>query len=585
VALAAQLAPLPRRVQERLGGPAPYVRIMERYRPTVVSLNEHLVGKVARPLWVIMGTVAIIFLIACANVANLFTVRAEGRQRDLAVRRALGAGRASLIRSQMAEALLLAGTGGAAGVLIAWAGVPLLVRAAPDAVSGGFGGAPIPRLESAGLDVTALLFTVGVSILAACAFGLFPAIRFSGVALLGTLRQAGRGVVGRSHLTRNALVVLQTASALVLLVGSALLVRSFWQLSRVDAGYDTENIFSFQIAPNREDLRDRASVSRFLYAFMDRLDALPGVDRVGFVTTLPLDEGASDTFITTPRLQASGAEAPRVRYAGAGGAYFQTMGIELVRGRYFERVEEETGQPNVIISRSAANLLFPGQDPLGERLKPATGEEQWQTVVGVVEDVILDDFRRANPEPMVYLPAVSLSPAFVLKSTRAEQLAPEVRAVIRELIPESPMYRVFTMRQLAANTMASLSFTMLMLAIAAALALILGAVGLYGVLSYVVSQRTREIGIRMALGAEARALRRMVVAQGARMTLFGVVLGVAAAVLLTDFLETLLFGVEAVDLLTFTSMSSIMIAVALLASYIPARRASAMDPMQSLRAE
>ena len=583
--LAAQLAPLPRRVQERLGGPAPYVRIMERYRPIVISLNEHLVGKVARPLWVIMGTVAIIFLIACANVANLFTVRAEGRQRDLAVRRALGAGRASLIRTQMSEALLLAAAGGAAGVFIAWAGVPLLVRAAPDAVSGGFGGAPIPRLESAGLDVTALLFTVGASILAACAFGLLPAIRFSGVALLGTLRQAGRGVVGRSHLTRNALVVLQTASALVLLVGSALLVRSFWQLSRVDAGYDTENIFSFQIAPNREDLRDRASVSRLLDVFMARLDALPGVDRVGFVTTLPLDEGASDIFITTPRLQASGAEAPRVRYAGAGGAYFQTMGIELVRGRYFERVEEETGQPNVIISRSAANLLFPGQDPLGERLKPASGEDQWQTVVGVVEDVILDDFRRANPEPMVYLPAVSLSPAFVLRSTRAEQLAPEVRAVIRELIPESPMYRIFTMRQLAANTMASLSFTMLMLGIAAALALILGAVGLYGVLSYVVSQRTREIGIRMALGAETRSLRRMVVVQGARMTLLGVVLGVIAAVLLTDFLETLLFGVEAIDLPTFTSMSGIMIGVALLAAYIPARRASAMDPMQALRAE
>ena len=583
--LAAQLAPFPRRVQERLGGPAPYVRIMERYRPTVVSLDDHLVGNVARPLWVILGTVAIIFLIACANVANLFTVRAEGRQRDLAVRRALGAGRASLIRTQMAEALLLAAAGGAAGVVIAWAGVPLLVRAAPDAVSGGFGGAPIPGLESAGLDVTTLLFTVGISILAACAFGLLPAIRFSGVALLGTLRQAGRGVVGRSHLTRNALVVVQTASALVLLVGSALLVRSFWQLSRVDAGYDTENIFSFQIAPTRPELNDRALVSRFLYAFMDRLDALPGVDRVGFVTTLPLDEGAGDAFITTPRIQASGAEAPRVRFAGAGGAYFQTMGIELVRGRYFERVEEETGQPNVIISRSAAELLFPGQNPLGERIKPATGEDQWQTVVGVVEDVILDDLRRATPEPMVYLPAVSLSPAFVLRSARAAQLAPDVRAVIREMIPESPMYRVFTMKQLAGNTMASLSFTMLMLGIAAALALILGAVGLYGVLSYVVSQRTREIGIRMALGAEARAVRRMVVAQGARMTLLGVLLGVIVAVLLTNVLESLLFGINAIDLPTFTTMPAIMIGVALLASYIPARRASAMDPMQSLRAE
>jgi predicted permease len=452
-------------------------------------------------------------------------------------------------------------------------------------VSGGFGGAPIPRLASAGLDVTTLLFTVVVSIVAACAFGLMPAIKFSGVALLGTLRQAGRGVVGRSHLTRNALVVLQTASALVLLVGSALLVRSFWQLSRVDAGYDTNNIFTFQIAPNRPGLNDRASVARFLYTFMDRLDALPGVESVGLVATLPLDEGAGDAFVTTPRIMASGAESPRVRVTGASGAYFKTMGIELLRGRLFERVEEETGAPNVIISRSAADLLFPGMNPLGERVKPAGGEDNWQTVVGVVEDVILDDLRRTSPEPMVYLPQLSLSPAFVLKSARADKLAPEVRAVIRELIPESPMYRVFTMKQLAGNTMASLSFTMLMLGIAAVLALILGAVGLYGVLSYVVAQRTREIGIRMALGAEAGALRRMVVAQGGRMTLIGVGIGVIAAALLTDVLNSLLFGIKAFDLPTFAVMSAIMIGVAMLASYIPARRASAMDPMQSLRAE
>jgi predicted permease len=584
--LATQLAPLPRRVQERLGGPATYQRIMERYRPVVVSLDQHLVGKVARPLWVILGTVGIIFLIACANVANLFTVRAESRRRELAVRRALGAGRASLVGTQMAEALLLAAAGGAAGVLIAWAGVPLLVRAAPEGVTAGFGGAPIPRLAEAGLDLTTLLFTAGVSILAALAFGLAPAIRFSGAGLLDALRQAGRGVVGRSHLLRDALVVVQTASAVVLLVGSALLVRSFWQLSRVDPGFDTDNIFTFQIAPDRDDLNDRASVARFLYGFMERLDALPGVESVGLVTTLPLDEGASDVFVTTPRILASGAEAPRLQNAGAGGSYFQAMGIDLLRGRLFERIEEETGVPNVILSRSAADLLFPGEDPLGQTLRPAnSNSDTWYTVVGVVGDVILDDFRRTSPEPMVYLPALSLSPAFVLRSSRADHLAPEVRAIIRELIPESPMYRVFTMKRLAANAMASLSFTMLMLGIAAVLALILGAVGLYGVLSYAVSQRTREIGIRMALGAESRALRRMVVAQGGRVTLVGVVIGIIASVLLTDVLETLLFGVAAVDIPTFIAMSGVMIGVALLASYLPARRASSMDPVQSLRAE
>src|SRR5690606_36459526 len=237
----------------------------------------------------------------------------------------LGAGRGGLVRSQMAEALLLAAGGGAGGVLIAWVGVPLLVRAAPDAVAGGFGSAPIPGLATAGLDATALFFTVGISLVAACAFGLLPALSSSGAGLLSTLRQTGRGIVGRSGLTRDALVVAQTALALVLLVGSGLLVRSFWQLSHVDPGFDTEGIFTFQIAfdPEEMGLTDRASVSQFQYAFMDRIAALPGVESVGFVTLLPLDEGAADIHITTPRILHRGAEAPRVRYAAAGGAAFQ----------------------------------------------------------------------------------------------------------------------------------------------------------------------------------------------------------------------------------------------------------------------
>jgi predicted permease len=584
--LAAQLAPLPRQVQQRLGGPGPYVQIMERYRPVVKPLREQLVGKVATPLWILLGTVGIVLLIACANVANLFMVRAESRRRELAVRRALGAGRGGLVRSQMAEPLLLAAVGGACGMLIAWAGVPLLVRAAPDAVAGGFGSAPIPGLATAGLDLTTLLFTAAISLLAACAFGLLPAIRFSAIAPLTSLRQSGRGVVGRSHLARDVLVVVQMASALVLLVGSALLVRSFVRLSHVDPGFDTDGIFTFQIAPDREDLNDRASVSQFQYAFMDRLAAIPGVESVGFINLLPLDEGAGRAPITTPRIEASGGEAPFIRYAGAGGAYFETMGIELLQGRYFERVEEQRGVPRVIISRSAADFLFPGEDPLDKQLRPVgSGDDPWYSVVGVVEDVLLDDFRRESPEPMVYLPGVSLSPAYVLKSARAEQLEPEVRAIIRELIPESPMYRIFTMKHLAANTMASLSFTMLMLGIAAALAVILGAVGIYGVLAYNVTRRTQEIGVRMAIGAEAKKVRRMVVAQGGRVALIGVAIGVVVALWVTRVLGSLLFGIGAIDVPTFIAMSALMLSVALLASYLPARRASAVDPMQSLRAE
>jgi len=319
---------------------------------------------------------------------------------------------------------------------------------------------------------------------------------------------------------------------------------------------------------------------------MDRLGAIPGVESVGFVTTLPLDEGAGRAPITTPAIEASGAEAPFVRYAGAGGAYFEAMGIDLLQGRLFERVEEQRGIPRVVISRTAAELLFPGEDPLDKQLKPAGGgNDPWYNVVGVVEDVLLDDFRRESPEPMVYLPGVSLSPAYVLRSARADQLEPEVRAIIRELIPESPMYRIFTMKRLAANTMASLSFTMLMLGIAAALAVLLGAVGIYGVLSYSVTRRTQEIGVRMAVGAEASAVRRMVVAQGGQVALIGVAVGVLAAFGLTRFLAGMLFGVQAVDAYTFAGMSAVMVAVALLASYVPARRASTVDPVDALRTE
>ena len=582
-ALTAQLQPLAVRVQQRLGGPAPYARIMERHRPVVKPLREHLVGPISTALWILLGTVGIVFLIACANVANLFTVRAENRRQDLVVRQALGAGRGDLIRSQAAEALLLAAVGGIVGALIAWASVPLLVNAAPDAVTGGFGGAPIPGLADARLNITALLFTAGISVIAACAFGLMPAFRITG-SKLGSLQQVGRGIVGRGTLTRDVLVVVQTAAALVLLVGASLLMRSFWQLSNVDAGYDTDNIFTFQIAASRPDLNDRASMSRFQYTFMDRLKALPGVESVGYITTLPLDEGAGSQHITTPKIDASGAEALLLRFAGAGGAYFETMGITLKKGRIFDRVEEEQALPFVIVSEAAATRLFPGEEPIGQQLRPATGGPNLFTVIGVVEDILIDDLRE-SPEPMVYIPAVSGSPAYVIRSMRADTLESDVRTVVRDVIPTSPMYRIFTMKRLAANAMASLSFTMLLVSLAAGLALTLGAVGLYGVLSYGVAQRAREIGVRIALGAQAESVRWMFVKQGARMAVIGAVVGLAVAAGLTKYIQTLLFGVGHLDVYTFAGTSLVMLAVALVASYIPARRASRVDPLIALRAD
>jgi hypothetical protein len=277
-----------------------------------------------------------------------------------------------------------------------------------------------------------------------------------------------------------------------------------------------------------------------------------------------------------------------------GGDYFETMGIELLGGQHFERRATPVADPGIIVSQSAADILWPGENPVGKRMGLAGDPRGMMTVVGLVEDIYLEDFRQESKDPMIYLPMVGRAetgdwgvgtPAYVMKTSRADVIAPDVRDVIREFSPDAPMYRIFTMEGLAARTMSDLSFTMLTLGIAAALALVLGAVGLYGVLSYVVAQRTREIGIRMALGAQARELRRMVVAQGGRVALIGVVIGIAGAVLATRVLNTLLFGVRPMDIATFIAMSALMLAVALIASYIPARRASAVDPMRSLRTE
>ena len=582
--LTTQLDTIAKGLPERFGGDAQYARLIAQHRPVVRSLKEQLIGRVAQPIWILLGTVGIVFLIACANVANLFIARTESRRQDLAVRSALGAGRAGLIRSQMAEALILAALGGAGAVMLAWFSVPLLVRAAPEG---------IPNLDLVKLNPVALLFTAGLAVLAACVFGLFPAVRFSSFRDLGELRQTGRVGSSRGRLARNVLVVLQTASALVLLVAAGLLGRSFWRLSHVNLGYTTDNIFTFQVAPSRRELNDGPSFARFHDGLMERLRALPGVQSVGVVNELPLDEGADAGRFGTEKSEAGGAQAALMRFTATGGDYFKAMEIPLITGRFFEATDHAVGMSNVLVSRSAAERLFPGEDPLGKRIRYGSdpSRDPWLTVVGVVEDVRIAGFRQQAPDAMIYLPLVGPtpqiwevgSPAYVVKTTRADHISSDIRTIIREYAPEAPMYRIFTMQGLANRSLAQLSFTTTLLAIASGLALVLGAVGLYGVLSYVVAQRTREIAVRMALGAEAAAVRRMVVVQGGRVALIGVAFGVLGSLALTNVLESLLFEVKALDMPTFVAMSGVMLAVALLASYIPAYRASAVDPIRALR--
>jgi putative ABC transport system permease protein len=580
--LAAELTRLSKELPERFGGPPNYARFIQQHTAIVEPLLEQLVGPtVTASLWVLHGAVAVVLLIACANAANLFLVRSEGRRRDMALRRAIGASRAQLVRLQMAEAVLVALPAGVLAVVLSTLTLPLFVRAAPEG---------IPRLATIGIDLPTMAVAFGLALIAALACGGVPALLASAPDL-NRLREGTRGSTARRRLGRNALVVGQTALALVLLIGSALLVQSFQRLRHVDPGYDTADIYTFQFAPEQPQLTDGPSWGRFHLDFMDRLRALPGVTGVGIVNNIPLDEGTGGgRFITDSMEPASGGVLLDQNFTG--GDYFQVMGIDLLRGRAFTNDEAVTPNSNIIISRSAADRLWPDQDPIGQRIRRPSGPELWFTVVGVVEDVKQDDWRDAG-EAIVYFPLTGplptawamSSPAYVVKSPRAESLGREVREFVRQVAPEAPVYREYTMAFLARRSMVQLSFTTLTLGVVSGLAMLLGAVGLYGVLSYTVAERTREIGVRMALGASAAAVRRLVVSQGAKVVAVGVVVGVAAAWASTRFLDTLLYEVDPVNTGVFAVMAVMMIAIGMLASYVPARRASLVNPIESLRNE
>ena len=580
--LASELTRLSKELPARFGGTPAYARTIGQHRAVVSPVVERMVGPTTRrSLWVLLGAVAIVLLIACANVANLFLVRAEGRTRETAIRRAIGASRAQLVRLQMAEAVVIALAAGVLAVILSKVTLPLFINAAPQ----------LPRLGDVRLDLPTLAVAFGLVVLVALACGVVPALRASSPDL-ARLREAGRGNTGRGGRGRDLLVVAQTALALVLLIASALLVQSFNKLRNVDPGYRTKDLYTFQFAPDRP-FRDGPSWGRLHLAAMDRLRALPGVTGVGIVNNIPLDEGTGAVRVRTDGASSDGS-GTLLSMNFTGGDYFNVMGIKLLRGRTFSVAEAVTPNSNVIISQSTAQKLWPGQNPLGRTIKPLFGGQDTLafTVIGVVNDVKQDDWRQPG-EAIMYFPLTGPtpdawamgSPAYVVKSARADRLRSEVREVVRQIAPEAPVYREYTMESLARRSMVQLSFTMLTLGVVAGLALLLGAIGLYGVLSYVVAERTREIGVRMALGATASAVRRMVVSQGARVVLVGVIIGVAVAVAATRLLGSLLFGVKPVDPIVFAAMSIMMIAIGALASYMPARRASTVNPIESLRSD
>ncbi len=580
--LAAELTVLSKALPDRFGGPPNYRRFIEQHRALVSPADAAFTGPtVSTSLKVLLWAVLVMLAIACANVTNLFLVRVEGRHRDLAVRRALGATPAQLARLQLAEGVVVAGMAGVLAVLLCAAVLPALVRAAPEGIA---------RLSTVSLDAPTLVAAFGLVLFVALACTSVPAWRAS-TPSFARLREGGRSGTRRRHWGRDALVIGQTALALVLLIGSALLVRSFEKLRNVDAGYETQDLYTFQFAPEQPHLVDGPSWGRLHLDFMDRVRALPGVSDVGVVNNIPLDEGTGRTRYLTDAMTA-GEGGALLHRNFAGGDYFRAMGIRMRRGRDFTTGEAVTPNSSVIVSQSAAELLWPGQDPIGKQLRRTGGDSAVYLVVGEVDDVKQDDWRD-DGEAIVYHALTGPtptawgmgSPAYVVKSPRAATLSREIRELVRQIAPEAPVYREFTMERLANRSLAPLSFTMSLLLFVASLALMLGAVGLYGVLSHLVSQRTQEIGVRMALGATARKVQQMVVGQGVQIVVIGAVVGLLAALASTRVLASLLFGVEAIDPLLFAAMALFLVTVGLVASWVPARRASLVDPIEAMRGD
>jgi predicted permease len=559
-----------------------------RYRPIVHSMKEDVIGSVREPLWILLGTVGMVLLVACGNVANLCLIRAESRQREIAIRTALGGSRGLLIRKLLAEAFLLSAVGTTLGVLFSAVALPMLLRLAPDT---------IPRLDRVQMDATVLLFAVGAAILSALLFGLVPAIRYTRPDVLAALRHGGRSATDHPSRQRGRqlLVVAQTAMALMLLVGSGLLARSFARLMGADQGFVANNVLTFRVALPETTYPKPAEVARFAQQLVDRLSQLPGVESAGATTDLPIAASTSGTaFEFDGHSVEAGRVPPIVHYSTVTPGYFKTLRIPLVRGADFDSSDLREDVRAVIVNKAAAARYWPGQDAIGKRLRTFSSEANpsrpWHVVKGIVGDVRHEGLREA-PRPLVYFP---LNPteeraprafSYAVRGAGAGALADAARQAVWAFNADLPIASMQTMDEVVERSVVQFTFTMLTLGIAAAIALLLGAVGLYGVLSYAVSLRTREIGVRIALGAPPSRVRREVMANAAIITAIGLVVGALGAAGLTRFLRGLLYETQPLDLATFAGMSALLFVVGLLASYLPARKAAAVSPMEAMRTD
>ena len=555
-----------------------------RLQPDVRPLARDVVGTIGQVLWVLLAAVGLVLLIACANVANLFLVRAEGRQHELALRAALGASRGRIARGLLAESVLLGVAGGAVGLLLAKGGLGVLRRMAP---------VDLPRVDEIGIDGTVLLFTLAISLLSGILFGLVPIIRFGGPSV-AALKQGGRSssdAPGRQR-TRNALVVSEVALAVVLLVVSGLMIRTFDEMRNVEPGFtDPEQIQTFRLSIPEELIADIPQVARTYEQIAERLAQVSGVTSVGLSSSITMDgEDNTNPLYVQGVHVADGDLPPMRRFKSLAPGYFETMGNQIVAGRGITWADIHQRRPVVVISENLAREFW--QEPskaLGQRVRNR-GDRPWHEIVGVVGNE-RDDGLNQPATAMVYWPLLHESyeertVAFAVRSTRVGTpgFVGELQRAVWAVDSNLPLAAVQTVHDIRADSMAQTSFAMVMLAIAAGVALLLGVVGIYGVIGYVVSQRTREIGTRMALGAQPADVRRLFLRQGVVLTVTGIVLGVAASMVVTRGMSSLLFGVSAMDPVTYVVVAAALAGVALVATYLPARRASLIDPIVALRA-
>ncbi len=570
------------------------MKVFEQARigPDVRPLKRDVVGDVGKLLWVLMGSIGLVLLIACANVANLLLVRAKGRQQELAVRAAMGATRSRIAAELLLESLMLGLAGSALGLGLAYGALRVLVATAP---------AGLPRLGEIGIDMPVLLFTLGVALLAALLFGCLPVLKYAGIDLGTGLREAGRWLSEsrERHRARSTLVVVQVALALVLLISSGLMIRTFRALTHVQTGFSRPaEVQTFWLAIPDAEVSAPERVVRMQEEILRKIEAIPGVSSVGLGTGIPMDGNASvNPVYAEDRTYAEGEMAPLRHFRFVSPGYFATLGIPLVAGRDLNWTDIYNMRPVVLISENMAREYWGGPGKaLGNRIRTSS-KDDWSEVVGVVADVHDDGVNQEPPSTVNWpimmkhffdeAPLVRRNLAFSIRSPRAgsESFMKELRRAVWSVNPNLPLADVQSLKYFYEKSMARTSFTLVMLGVAGAMALLLGIVGLYGVIAYSVSQRTREIGIRMALGAQQRELTAMFVGHGLLLTGVGVVCGLSTAFALMRLMSSLLFKVSPADPVTYAAASLGLIATAVLASYLPSRRVAGVDPVEALRAE